>query len=257
MPFIALRSRKIPNLLLLSGVLLGTSALHAQDALSQPASVYARPTGEIIAVESHARASHTASEVCADTVAPQNDIHPQTARTNIPIPLAPPSERTTRDLSSPRLPNSSTTITTVLSSLAVVLGLFFITAWFLKRNLPKGMTLLPGEVLEQLGRTPLAGKQQMYLVRVGHKLLLLVVTPHGAETLTEITDPAEVDRLCGLCRQNATHGPTAEFRAVLRQFEREPAGPGFLGNTERSDVELAAAGQTNRRPRTRGTSFDA
>ena len=248
MPIIVSRLRNFALLLLFIGGLFGTSVLPAQDALSQPASVYARPTFDADPIE-----SNSASELPA--TAPPVKTAQVPVRT--PIPLAPPSERKSRELASPRLPNSSTTITTVLSSLAVVLGFFFITAWFLKRNLPKGMALLPGEVLEQLGRAPLAGKQQMYLVRIGHKLLLLVVTPHGAETLTEITDPAEVDRLCGLCRQHGAHGPSAEFRAVLRQFEREPAGPGFLGDTTRSDVELASSGQPNRRPRTRGTAFDA
>ncbi|HTN74618.1 MAG TPA: flagellar biosynthetic protein FliO [Pirellulaceae bacterium] len=173
-------------------------------------------------------------------------------RTSTPLPLAPPRERQGRELSAPRMPGDSSTVMTVVGSLAVVLGLFFGTAWFLRRNMPKGMMLLPSEVLEQLGRAPLAGKQQMHLVRVGSKLLLLVVTPLGAETLTEITDPDEVNRLCGLCRQNGAHGPSAEFRAVLQQFEREPAGPGFLGNTARSDAELASAG----RGRSRG-GFDA
>jgi flagellar biogenesis protein FliO len=126
------------------------------------------------------------------------------------------------------MPGSSQTVTTVLGSLGAVLGLFFVAAWFWRRHMPKSMSQLPGEVLEQLGRATLSGKQQMHLVRVGQKLVLLAVTPVGVETLTEITDPEEVDRLCGLCRQSSSHGPSAEFRAVLRHFEREPAR-GFLG----------------------------
>ena len=235
------------------GGLLGAGPVYAQtgDSLSQPASFHSRYT-PTAPTSSTAQATDEPLADASTTEATEAPL----ARAKKPIPLAPPSERTQRELTSPRMPNTSNTIATILGSLAVVLGLFFATAWFLRRNMPKGMTLLPGEVLEQLGRAPLAGKQQMYLVRVGHKLLLLVVTPHGAETLTEITDPDEVDRFCGLCRQNAPHGPSAEFRAVLRQFEREPAGPGFLGETNRSDAELAAAGRTTGRTRTRGT-FDA
>jgi flagellar biogenesis protein FliO len=117
-----------------------------------------------------------------------------------------------------------------MASLAIVLGLFFVLAWFLRRHLPKGLTQLPKEVLEPLGRAPLAGKQQMHLVKIGGKLLLVVVTPFGAETLTEITDADEVARLSALCRASGGQGPSAEFRAVLRHFEREPAEPGFLGD---------------------------
>ena len=68
----------------------------------------------------------------------------------------------------------------------------------------KSATLLPTEVVEVLGRAPLAGRQQMHLLRCGNKLLLVSVTPTGAETLTEVTDPVEVDRLSGLCRQAAS-----------------------------------------------------
>lgn len=168
-----------------------------------------------------------------------------------PLPLAPPRQRASRELVQPIAVTSQTsTITTVAGSLAVVLGLFFVLAWFMRRSMPQSLTRLPSEVVEQLGRTPLAGKQNMHLLRVGGKLLLVVVTPFGAETLTEVTDPDEVDRLCSLCKASGAHGPTAEFRQVLRQFEHEPAGPGFLGNTHRSDVELA--GNAPARGRARG-----
>lgn len=167
-----------------------------------------------------------------------------------PLPLAPPRDRSGRELQQPtRGPATTSTITTVAASLGVALGLFFILAWCMRRTMPQSMTRLPSEVVEQLGRAPLAGKQNMHLLRIGGKLLLVVVTPFGAETLTEITNPDEVDRLSALCKRNAAHGPSAEFRAVMRQFEREPAGPGFLGDTHRSDAELAAAARSTSRAR--------
>ena len=58
----------------------------------------------------------------------------------------------------------------------------------------------------------------MHLLRCGNKLLLVSVTPVGAETLTEVTDPIEVDRLAGLCRQAHPQSATATFRQVLNQF---------------------------------------
>ncbi len=103
------------------------------------------------------------------------------------------------------------------SGLAIVLGLFLAAAWVLRRAAPKSATLLPGEVVEVLGRAPLAGRQQMHLLRCGNKLLLVSVTPTGAETLTEVTDPVEVDRLSGLCRQAHPQSATATFRQVFQQ----------------------------------------
>ena len=110
---------------------------------------------------------------------------------------------------------------TGLASLAVVLGLFFAVVWAMRRGMPAGPALLPREAVEVLGRTPLAGRQQAHLVRCGNKVLLVYLAQGVAETLTEITDPLEVDRLVGLCRQAHPQSTTASFRQVLQQFGRE------------------------------------
>jgi len=115
----------------------------------------------------------------------------------------------------------ATGITTGVASLVLVLAIFFAAAWALRRGAPKGAAKLPAEVVEVLGRAPLAGRQFAYLVRCGNKLLLVHLTPGGAETLTEITEPAEVDRLAGLCRQAHPQSATASFRQVFQQFSRD------------------------------------
>jgi len=107
-------------------------------------------------------------------------------------------------------------LVTVGGSLAVVLGLFLMVAWLL--------TPLPSEVVEVLGRAPLAGRQQLHLLRCGRKLLLVSVTPAGAETLTEISEPEEVDRLAGLCQQARPGSATQAFRQVFEQFTGRYAG---------------------------------
>ena len=119
--------------------------------------------------------------------------------------------------------------TTLVGSLAIVLGLFLLLAWFAKRNMPAGQRWLATDVVEVLGRTQLSGKQVMHLVRLGPKLLLVSVTGQGAETLSEISDPAEVERLLAICQQNSRGSVSESFRDVLTQFEREPV-EGFLDN---------------------------
>ena len=115
---------------------------------------------------------------------------------------------------------------TVAGSLAVVLGLFLLVAWAMRRAAPRGSALLPSEVFEVLGRAPLAGRQQAHLLRCGRKLLLVSVTPAGVETLTEVTEPLEVDRLAGLCRQAQPHSATAAFRQIFQQWApRNPSRP--------------------------------
>jgi flagellar biogenesis protein FliO len=110
---------------------------------------------------------------------------------------------------------------TIGGSLAVVLSLFFVAAWLLKRGMPRGALALPSEVVEVLGSTALPSRQQAYLVRCGSKLLLVAVGTAGSETLTEITDPVEVDRLAGICRQAHPQSATAAFRNILHQFGGE------------------------------------
>ncbi len=132
------------------------------------------------------------------------------------VPLAPPAKTDRSDAA--KRPGGLSSVITVTSSLAVALGAFFVLMWVLRRASPPGAGALPNEVVEVLGRAPLSGRQQMHLLRCGRKLLLVSVTPAGAETLTEITDPLEVDRLAGLCQQARPGSATAAFRRVFEQF---------------------------------------
>ena len=141
-----------------------------------------------------------------------------TATSDAALPLKAP-RKTPGESGGPfRTPTAGGAVTTVITSLAVVLGLFILCMLIVKKaNSRGGCAKLPGEVVQTLGRAPLAGRQEMHLVRVGNKLLLLSVTASGAETLTEITDPEEIDRLAGICRQNHPDSITASFREILWQ----------------------------------------
>jgi flagellar biogenesis protein FliO len=117
-----------------------------------------------------------------------------------------------------RKPDGAGSLFTVLVSLALVLGLFFAVIWAFRRAMPAGAGPLPTEAFETLGRAPLAGRQQVHLLRCGGKLLLISVGAAGVAPLAEITDPAEVDRLTTLCRQSRANG-TAGLRQMFRQKE--------------------------------------
>lgn len=109
-------------------------------------------------------------------------------------------------------------LATVLGSLAIVLGLFLLFAWTMRKASGPAGAALPKEVFEVLGRAPLASRQQVHLLRCGNKLLLVSSSAAGIETLTEVTDPAEVDRLAGLCQQSRPDSATTAFRQVFQQF---------------------------------------
>jgi hypothetical protein len=74
----------------------------------------------------------------------------------------------------------------------------------------------------------------MVLIRVGRKLVLLSVTSGEARTLTEVTDPEEVDRLAGICQQGRPGSVTATFRQVLAHCTTEPLSPGAAAADRRS-----------------------
>jgi hypothetical protein len=78
------------------------------------------------------------------------------------------------------------------------------------------------------------------LIRLGNKLLLVSLSSATVETLAEITDADEVDRLAGLCKQHMPRSSTASFRNVLHGFAGAPTTPGFV------DVDRRAARRTPR-----------
>jgi flagellar biogenesis protein FliO len=114
------------------------------------------------------------------------------------------------------------------AGLAIVVGLFLICMWMLRRGGARPSGVLPSDAFAVLGRAPLTAQSFAHLLRLGNKLVLVAMSSDGIRPLTEVTDPLEVDRLTGLCASGRGHGPTAEFQQVLSQLSREPAR-GFLG----------------------------
>ena len=138
---------------------------------------------------------------------------------------------------SSKKPNGPPSMLTLAGSLGVVLGIFLLIAWLMRRAAPQGLTRLPNEAFEVLGRAPLAGRQNVHLMRCGNKLLLVSITPAGTETLTEITDPQEVDRLAGLCRQAGPQSSTAAFRRIFEQLAPKRPSRGTLSHGEYADYD--------------------
>ena len=132
--------------------------------------------------------------------------------------LAPPGASAQETDARPTSPAAGRTIVTTISSLMIVLGMFFVCIWFMRRGSRSAGTRLPDGVLQVLGRSSFTGKQQLYLVRLGNKLLLLNVSATSSEPLAEITDASEVDRIVGLCQQDQPGSVAASFRQVLTQL---------------------------------------
>jgi flagellar biogenesis protein FliO len=136
----------------------------------------------------------------------------QTRSNTDPAPLAlapskrPPanaSRSTATDASHNSMPRFGNT--GMFTSLAIVSGGVAAALWFSRRVGSPRRGRLPTEIFEQLGKTPLGPKLEAHLLRVGGKLLLVSVQANETRTLTEITDPAEVQRIVALC---ATANPS-------------------------------------------------
>jgi len=131
------------------------------------------------------------------------------------IELKPSSKETSNSISKPK--SSWATALSMMFSLAIVLCLFFIIAWLFRRTQPNTFAKLPSEVVQIMGRTAMAPRQQVYVVRFGSKMLLVSHQPGQTQTLGEITDVEEVQRLAGLCEANQPNSITHSFRDALRQ----------------------------------------
>lgn len=113
-----------------------------------------------------------------------------------------------------------------LASLAAVLGMIVLGARLWKKHGPPGRTILPAEALEVLGRRVLDPRQSIYLVRLGSRILVLGATPAGLSTLSEITDPVEVDLLAGQCRPPVEERPSSPRQSFATLFTgHAAAGP--------------------------------
>ena len=121
-----------------------------------------------------------------------------------------------------KTPGIANPLVMTFASLAVVLGIFFLIMWIMRRHLPSSSAPLPSDVLEVLGRGLIGQKQPVHLVRLGDRLLLVAVNPDGMETLSEITDPDEATRLAGLCRKAHPQSATNAFRQVLGELANQP-----------------------------------
>jgi flagellar biogenesis protein FliO len=123
-------------------------------------------------------------------------------------------------------PRALGAIVSIAASLTVVLGLFFLLTWLTRRGMPNSAARLPDDVFSVLGKAPLAGRQQVHVVRFGNKLLLVCASTSGFDKLAEVTEPEEVERISGLCdrSESSTALTTAASRLLGRLVAGGPPG---------------------------------
>jgi flagellar protein FliO/FliZ len=95
--------------------------------------------------------------------------------------------------------------------LGVVVVLIAGLAFVVRRYLPGTTRTFKSPAMQVLGRTLLDSKKALYLVKVGDRVLVLGTSQEGLRTLSEISDPREVQDLM----QMAQSGTKLPFAALL------------------------------------------
>lgn len=106
----------------------------------------------------------------------------------------------------------------MIGALGMVIGVFFLFAWATRRMNAHHNVLLPREVVDVLGQAPLSPRHRLCLIRVGRKVVLVAMTTEGIDTLTEVDDPVEVDRLVGLVASQRSDGSTQMFKNLFAHY---------------------------------------
>jgi len=82
-----------------------------------------------------------------------------------------------------------------LLALALVVALIFALRYVLRRLGGGGGLAGRTKVIDVVARTNLAPKYQLFLIRLGQRLILVGAGPEGLASLAEVTDPQEVSSL--------------------------------------------------------------
>ncbi len=114
----------------------------------------------------------------------------------------------------------------MLGSLAIVVSSWLILTAVLRRLGGNKAGRLPATVFELMGSARLNHRQSLQLVRVGSRLLVLMVSPEGAHPVGEISQPAEVESLLASCpargrRSRPETAPATTFVPVTAASQRE------------------------------------
>ncbi|MEZ6086819.1 MAG: flagellar biosynthetic protein FliO [Pirellulaceae bacterium] len=144
-------------------------------------------------------------------------------RTSIPLP--PPSKRQQTESNRSQ---SHGPVVSVVSSLAIVLGLFCGFVWLTRKAGVRGNSLLGNDVLRVMGTATIDSRHQAAFIRCGDRLLCVALTQSGATTLAEFTDPTEINELVAKIEGKSK----ASFAEALRDVGEGQPARGFLGDDQ-------------------------
>jgi flagellar biogenesis protein FliO len=147
----------------------------------------------------------------------------------------PDSTRATQADPQPTVPGFD--LPKVAGALALVLALIFTLRWLLRRSM--NAAGLPGatHAVQVLTRSPVSPRQQVLLVRVGRRLLVVADCNGQLNSLSEISDPDEVAALIGQLHDEKLTAASGSFGNLLGRWRRA----GGDGDDAEGDEEFPRA----------------
>lgn len=133
----------------------------------------------------------------------------------------------------PAVPPATTTleVSKVAGALAIVLTLIFALKLVMKRAFGVAGAVGSSRSVVVLSRTVLAPKQQVMLLHVGRRLIVVGDSGGQMSTLSEITDPDEVAALVGQLRDEKLSSAGPAFGGLLGRLRAGMDGGGSSSDT--------------------------
>lgn len=120
----------------------------------------------------------------------------------------------------------------VAGALAIVLALIFALCWLMRRTIDPAGAAGASRAVQVLSRTILAPKQQVLLLRVGRRVVVVADSAGQMTTLSEITDPDEAAALIGQVREEKLTAAAPAFGGLLGRFGGKMRGAGSAEDVE-------------------------
>src|SRR5687767_12035066 len=242
------------------GIALSVSMAAGQATRPAGADTTQRPASPQVAAPSPTTSPQAGASVEQDSIRRRADDDQQsgtrsaTRRDGTGKPVAPPPSKTsgpsTGSSSSSSSSSSSFELRRVALSLGAVVGLIFLLYWLAKRLFPTVAAARSSQAVRVLSRSVLSPKQQVLLLQVGRRVIVVGDTGAQMNPLAEITDPDEVASLVGQVEAEKRPSVTAAFGGLFGRardsFDADPEPSPQLPATDVSD-EGEAEGIVERR----------
>ncbi len=140
-----------------------------------------------------------------------------------------PLKRARSEVAAPAPGDGSFDWSRLVLAMAVVFGLIVILRYVVGKMYPGVRAAKGARVVRVLSRSPIAPKQQVMLLQVGKRVIVIGDSGGQLSSLSEISDPDEVAALVGQLENVETPVTASRFSSLFNKaqddFEEKPANP--------------------------------